>query len=89
MTTLEDPGAFAPPARLRQPAFWMSLVALSLLIVGLFAIAISDSVSGPVVWAMGPDHGLRQADIVGAMLLLLGSSLIWLTGLIWQWRHTH
>ena len=89
MTTLEDPGAFAPPARLRQPAFWMSLAALLLLVLGLCAVAIPDSLSGPVVWVMDSEHGLRQADVIGALLLLSGSSLIWLTGFIWQWRHTH
>jgi hypothetical protein len=89
MTTLEDPGLFAPPTRLRQPAFWMSLIALVFLIVGLCAIAIPDAMSGPVVWEMSADHGLRQADLIGALLLLVGSSLIWITSLVWQWRHTH
>jgi len=89
MTTLEDPGLFAPPTRLRQPAFWMSLIALAFLIVGLCAIAIPDDMSGPVMWEMSADHGLRQADLIGAISLLLGSVLIWITGYVWQWQHTH
>jgi hypothetical protein len=88
MTTLEEPGLFAPPTRLRQPAFWMALVALTLLILGLLAIAMPDLVSGSVVFAISADHGLRQADVVGLALLFIGSGLIWITGLIWQWQHT-
>jgi len=88
MTTLDDPGSYAPPARSRQPAFWMAFVAILLLICGLFAIAVPDSMSGPVVREFGANHGLRQADVIGLILLVLGSGLVWITGLIWQWRYT-
>jgi len=65
----------------------MSLIALSFLLLGLMAIALPDSLSGPVVWEGSADHGLRQADMIGLALMALGSGLIWITGLIWQWRH--
>jgi uncharacterized membrane protein YhaH (DUF805 family) len=89
MTALDDPSQlFPPPARLRRLEFWMALVALLLLLAGLLAIALPDSISGTIVWAFGADHGLRQADVIGAALLAAGSALIWITGLVWQWLHT-
>jgi hypothetical protein len=89
MTALDESHLFPPPARLRRLDFWMALIALLLLSSGLWAIALPDSVSGAVVWAFDADHGLRQADVMGAALIAAGSALIWITGLVWQWRRTH
>ena len=86
MTVLEDLGIFAPPARLRKPAFWMALLSLSFLIGGLVLVAIPDSISGSVVWTFTANHGLRQADLIGLALLAVGIGLTWLTGWVWQWR---
>ena len=88
MTTLDESHLFPPPARLRRLDFWMALIALLLLSVGLLAISLPDSISGPVVWAFSADHGLRQADVIGATLLAAGSALVWITGLVWQWLST-
>jgi hypothetical protein len=66
----------------------MAFVAIVLLIGGLSATALPDSMSGPVVWEFSAKHGLREADVIGLTLLVLGSGLVWITGLIWQWRYT-
>ena len=88
MTVVEDPGLLAPPARLRQPAFWMGLLSLSFLISGLVLVAIPDSMSGDVVLTFTANHGLREADLIGLALLVAGIGLTWLTGWVWQWRQT-
>ena len=89
MTALDEAHLFPPPARLRRLDFWMALIALLLLFAGLGAVALPDSISGTVVWALNADHGLRQADVIGAVLIIAGSALIWITGLVWQWQRTH
>ncbi len=78
---------------LRQPAVWATVLALSLLLLGLLAIALPNSASGPVIWTWVADYGfrdgLRLADAVGLIMLGVGSVLIWIMGLIRQWRYTH
>ena len=85
MTTLDDPGLFVPPARVRQPVFWMAFLSLSFLIGGLVFITIPDSISGQVAWTLSANHGLRQADLIGLTLLAIGVGLTWLAGWMWQW----
>ncbi len=90
MSTLDDPGLFPRrPVPLRQPSFWLLLMALSALLVGLAAIALPDSISGPVVWMFDVHHGLRMADVIGMPMLASGSAMIWIISLIRQWRCTH
>ena len=89
MTALDESDLFPPRARLRRLDFWMALVALLLLLAGLGAVALPDSISGAIIWAFSAEHGLHQADVIGAALLTAGSALIWITGLAWQWLHTH
>ena len=88
MTEPDEAHLFPPPARLRRLDFWMALIALLQLFAGLGIVALPDSISGTVVWALNADHGLRQADVIGAALIIVGSALIWITGLVWQWRRT-
>ena len=88
MTAPDESHFFPPPAPLRRLDFWMALIALLLLFAGLGGLALPDSISGTVVWALNADHGLRQADVIGAALIIAGSALIWITGLVWQWRRT-
>ena len=88
MTEQDESHLFPPPARLRRLDFWMALIALLLLFAGLGAAALPDSISGTVVWVLNADHGLRQADVIGAALITAGSALIWIMGLVWQWRCT-
>ena len=88
MTALDESHLFPPPARLRRLEFWLALVALLLLLAGLCAIALPDSISGALVWVFSAEHGLRQADVIGAALLTAGSALIWITSLAWQWLYT-
>ncbi len=88
MTTLDESHLFPLPAQWGQLDFWMPLIALLLSSSGLWAIALPDSISGTVVWALNADHGLRQADVIGAALIVAGSALIWITGLVWQWQRT-
>ena len=73
---------------LRRLVFWMALAGLSLLLLGLLAVALPDSMSGPVMWTLSANHGLRKADVIGAALLAAGSALTWLMLLVWQWRYT-
>jgi len=90
VSSLDEPGLLAsPPMPLRRLVFWMALVGLLLLLLGLLAVALPDSMSGPVVWTFSANHGLRQADVIGSALLVTGSALTWLMLLIWQWRYTH
>jgi hypothetical protein len=89
MTALDEAHLFPPPARLRRLDFWMALIALSLLSSGLWAIALPDSISSTVAWGFNADLGLRQTDVIGAALIVAGSALIWITGLVWQWQRTH
>jgi hypothetical protein len=88
MTGPDEAHLFPPPARLRRLDLWMALIALLQLFAGLAVVALPDSISGTVVWALSADHGLRQADVIGAALITVGSALTWITGLVWQWRRT-
>jgi hypothetical protein len=67
----------------------MALAALLLLLLGLLVVALPDSISGPVVWTLNADHGLRVADVVGVPMMMTGSALTWIISLIWQWQQTH
>jgi hypothetical protein len=90
VSVLDDPGLLAsPPMPLRRPVFWMALAALSLLLLGLLAVALPDSISGPVVWTLDANHGLRLADAIGVAMMVTGSALTWIISLIWQWQQTH
>jgi len=90
MSSLDDPGLFPRrPVPLRQPSFWLVLMALSSLLVGLATIALPDSMSGPVMWIFDARHGLRMADVIGMLMLASGSAMIWIVSLIRQWRCTH
>jgi hypothetical protein len=73
---------------LRRLVFWMALAGLSLLLLGLLAVALPDSMSGPVLWTLSANHGFRKADLIGSVLLATGSALTWLMLLVWQWRYT-
>lgn len=64
----------------------MVFAALLLLLSGLVTVALPDSTSGPVVWALDSLHGLRLADVIGALMMGSGSALIWLISLIRQWQ---
>lgn len=88
MTALDESDLFPPRARLKRLEFWMALVALLLLLTGLWTVALPDSISGAIIWAVSAEHGLHQADVIGAALLTAGSALIWITGLAWQWLYT-
>jgi hypothetical protein len=77
------------PMPLRRLVFWMALAGLSLLLLGLLAVALPDSMSGPVMWTLSANHGFRKADLIGEALLATGSALTWLMLLVWQWRYTH
>jgi hypothetical protein len=90
VSILDDSGLLAnPPRPLRRPAFWMALAAWVLLLLGLSLVAAPDSISGPVVWAINAEHGLRTADAIGSAMLVMGSALTWIISLIWQWQQTH
>jgi len=64
-------------------------VALLSLLLGLVIVALPDSASGSVVWALDATHGLRVADVIGALMLVSGSALTWIVSLIRQWQCTH
>lgn len=90
MSTLDDPGLLSPhPMPLRRPSFWLALAAFSLLLVGLAAVTLPDSISGPVVWELDGRHGAHLVDVAGALMLASGSALIWIISLIQQWQYTH
>ncbi len=87
MSALDEAVLLAgPPVRLRQPAVWIALLALVLLTTGLVALALPDSVSGPVVWSLDAQNSLHQAKAIGLAMMAAGSGLVWLLTLIWQWR---
>jgi hypothetical protein len=90
VSTLDDPGLFPRrPMPLRQPSFWLASIALSLLLLGLVTVALPDFASGPLVWMLDAGHGLRWADVIGTLMLVSGSALIWTISLIRQWQCTH
>ena len=67
MTTLEDPLLFAPPRRLRQPAFWMSLLSL----------ALHEETAGPTsVRDIAERTGLPQPYLEQILLALKGAGLV-------------
>ncbi len=88
MSTLDDAGLFQPPARLRHPVLWVALAALLLLLLGLMAIALPDTISGPVIWSL-LGYGIHLADGIGLTMLASGSGMIWIVSLIRQWQFTH
>jgi hypothetical protein len=89
VSSLDESGLLTyPPMPLRRFMFWMALAGLLLLLLGLLAVALPDSMSGPVLWTLSADHGFRKADLIGSVLLAAGSAWTWLMLLVWQWRYT-
>ncbi len=89
MSSLDEPGLLTyPPMPLHRLVFWMALAGLLLLLLGLLVVALPDTMSGQVLWTFSANHGLRQADVIGSVLLATGSALTWLMLLIWRWRYT-
>ncbi len=88
MTSLEDSLLPGPRTRLRQPAFWMALVAFLLLLGGLYTLALPRATSAPPLVNLAV-HGLHQTEVLGLMSLALGIGMAWITGLVWQWQQSH
>ena len=86
MDTSELKEAWGRTARRVQPACWLSALALGLLLVGLAALAVPDAYEGARLLMLGPMRDIRTADVVGCVLLTVGTMLAWGTALTWQWR---
>jgi hypothetical protein len=81
--------AWVRTARRVQPACWLSAIALGLLLVGLVALAVPDAYEGARLVMLGPTRDVRTADVVGCILLAVGTMLAWGTAFTWQWRQAH
>jgi hypothetical protein len=66
---------------------WTAALALALLAIGLFALAIPDLYEGPVVFALDAQHAVRALDLLGAVLIGAATLLTWAVGLAWQRRN--
>jgi hypothetical protein len=68
---------------------WGAALALALLILALFALAVPDAYEGPVVLALNAQHAIRLLDAIGALLITGALIITWTVGLTWQRRNTH
>jgi hypothetical protein len=66
----------------------LAALAVLLLVAGMFALIVPDAYEGPEIYRIDRTHAIRVLDLAGAMLLLVGCTIAWTAGLVWQWS-TH
>ncbi|RMF32814.1 MAG: hypothetical protein D6759_07750 [Chloroflexi bacterium] len=62
----------------------LAILALLTLLLGLLFLALPDAYEGPMLYRINDAHAIRLVDGVGALLLLIGTSLAWTAALLWQ-----
>lgn len=64
----------------------LAALAVLLLVAGLVALILPEDYEGPEIYRIDRMHAVRMLDLLGGLLLLLGSTAAWFAGLIWQRR---
>ena len=64
----------------------LTILALLTTVAGLVILALPDSMEGEEVIHLNASHGLRVADLIGAVIVGLGAILTWVAVLAWQRR---
>jgi drug/metabolite transporter (DMT)-like permease len=66
----------------------LAALAVLLLLAGLVILILPDPYEGPMVKQIDEDHAIHAIDLLGLVLLILGSALSWSAGALWQ-RHMY
>lgn len=64
----------------------LAALAVLLLIAGLLALILPEEYEGREIYRLDEMHAIRELDLLGGLLLVVGSILAWAAGLIWQRR---
>lgn len=64
----------------------LSLAGVFFILLGLVILAFPEGEEGILVWQLGPEHALHMMDSIGAFTTMLGVSLTWVSGRLWQRR---
>lgn len=62
----------------------LAALAVILLLGGLLALVLPEDYEGQEVYRLDRRHTLRMLDVWGGLLLVSGSSVAWLAGVLWQ-----
>ncbi len=64
----------------------LAALAVVMLLAGLVVSLLPDSQEGPILYRLDGQHAISAIDLLGAVLLIVGSILSWSAGLLWQRR---
>ncbi len=59
-------------------------LAVLLLIGGLLALILPEDYEGEEIYCIDRMHVVRLLDLLGGLLLILGSAAAWVAGVTWQ-----
>lgn len=62
----------------------LATLAVLLLVGGLFALILPEDYEGQEIYRIDRMHAVRLLDLLGGVLLLLGSVVAWVAGVTWQ-----
>ena len=62
----------------------LATLAVLLLVGGLFALILPEDYEGAEIYRIDRMHTVRLLDLLGGILLLLGSVVAWVAGVTWQ-----
>ena len=64
----------------------LAALGVLLLVAGLVVLILPDSYEGPEFYYFDEQHAVRALDVLGMLLLVLGSAVAWSAGGLWQRR---
>ena len=62
----------------------LAALAVLLLIAGLLALIMPEDYEGQEIYRIDRMHAVRVLDLLGGLLLIVGSVAAWMAGLAWQ-----
>jgi len=62
----------------------MAALAVLLLVGGLVALILPEDYEGQEIYRIDRMHAVRLLDLLGGILLLVGSVVAWVAGVTWQ-----
>jgi len=64
----------------------LATLAVLVLLGGFSALILPDPYEGPPLYHVDEQHTIRAFDLLGVVLLALGSAIAWSAGALWQRR---
>lgn len=64
----------------------VTILALLIIISGLVVLALPDTMEGRQMIQLDATHSLRAADLIGAVMVVIGATITWVAVLAWQRR---